>query len=88
VQTGKDLPEIAQINKDNIYFIGLKVSVFRFRLVSGDAHRGGSTGSTAGAIFGVVPLKQLEELITVAGLILASAIARRRSPHWPSFPTD
>jgi len=28
------------MNKDNIYFIGLKVSVLGFRLVSGDAHCG------------------------------------------------
>jgi branched-chain amino acid transport system permease protein len=32
-------------------------------------------GSTAGAIFGVVALKLLDELVTVAGPILAAAVA-------------
>jgi ABC-type branched-subunit amino acid transport system permease subunit len=40
----------------------------------------GGMGSTAEAIFGVVALKLLDELVTVAGLILASAVARRRPP--------
>jgi branched-chain amino acid transport system permease protein len=32
-------------------------------------------GSTSGAIFGVVALKLLDELVTVAGPILAAAVA-------------
>jgi branched-chain amino acid transport system permease protein len=35
----------------------------------------GGMGSTSGAIFGVVALKLLEELVTVAGPILAAAVA-------------
>jgi len=35
----------------------------------------GGMGSTAGAIFGVVALKLLDELVTVAGPILAAAVA-------------
>jgi branched-chain amino acid transport system permease protein len=35
----------------------------------------GGMGSTAGAIFGVVALKLLDELVTAAGPILAAAVA-------------
>ena len=35
----------------------------------------GGMGSTAGAIFGVVALKLLDELVTIAGPILAAAVA-------------
>ena len=35
----------------------------------------GGMGRTAGAIFGVIALKLLDELVTVAGPILAAAVA-------------